>query len=1235
MTSNGLENTGETHMAESPPPTIHLQHPRTLLGRDAILALLENQLRTRTRNVLGVDPAITNGRGVGRTRILDELEQRLSRSQTVLRLSASGPVAWDHSLSRVTQHLEITDSSGQRHSHQVHALRQWLHTHEDWVLIVDSLDEWEPLIELTQGITSGSCLVAVNDGRIESPEGWPAAIPLGALAAEDALALLKNVLQRDWHNPEERLAAIQLVQWLEYVPRLIERAGTTIRIGQLNCETGLTLLQQMPDHSPSGKTLRGILMALEKHAPKAMELLATAAMFGTLPITQLWIAHWMRQLACDRGDDSHSLLKSSGLLEFHAGRDEITVAARREVGEILSPDIFRRSALRALEVLPPATDKRRLTALITGIPEGTTDPWSHYRIALGEAIERFTPFDAEQTQWMRQASEAALDLSLYTLAQRLLLTLLSQQLQASFPESILRTTLVQLGLAYLQGEQFQQARCRLRQALEFCHGEDPLNTELLLAIAEIDINENRMDRAATRLADVPSLANGYTLPHGPLYIARQRFLLGGIALGTQDASEARQHFQDSMEIRTGYLPVDHPDMMKTRLMLARTEFMLKNYAASEGLLRAEVDIRKQSPNASPSDVGVALNFLGELYYLLGRHQDAEPVYEHSLALRRLIHPSGHRLIGEMADRLAVIKSSRGAYRESDDLFREAITILEGAYGPDHPEVARALTDLAESLFAQHKVDPARRLLERSLNIQERSLRSNDPRLARTCCNLAAVYVARGRFTDAIRLYERDIQQREGAQRTDKSALATSLNNLAEALRSVGRYDEAEQRLNLALTLREQTVGQEHPQTAQILGNLGFLNYQRHRYAEARDYLERSLRIRQKMLGPQNPQVAISLVALGDTLFACQQYSEARPLLQQGLEILLAAYGDRHPQCISAQISTARNELRLGHVGRSELMLLRARTMLQELLGQDHRLSAKALLALAELAHFEKRYDDAFPMLERCLAIQKGTSSVDHLDMTETLVTIATNLIARKLHAEALPRVLQALEIQHQVLGPSHPEMLPHQLLVGQIQQELGNTPAAEEALLAVLQTSDSPSTHEIHNTAESLLIDVLIRRQKYDAAAHRLQHQLAQAQTRDDPTTTLRLSCQLASLHYLQSGYEQARSLMQNCVTLSEQLHGPGHIETAKHLDNLAGVHFLLSDHDSAEKAVLQSIAILEKNPTPQARDPLTKARSNYAELLRRTHRLDEAQQLDERVRTTNTVITGQIAQSHVLDDLF
>jgi tetratricopeptide (TPR) repeat protein len=124
------------------------------------------------------------------------------------------------------------------------------------------------------------------------------------------------------------------------------------------------------------------------------------------------------------------------------------------------------------------------------------------------------------------------------------------------------------------------------------------------------------------------------------------------------------------------------------------------------------------------------------------------------------------------------------------------------------------------------------LYEQSLAIKENTLGPNHPDVAQSLNNLAALYSNQGRYADAEPLYQRSLAMREKAFGPDHLHVAESLNNIAALDYKQGRYADAEPYDQRALAIRERTLGPNHPDVTQSLNNLAELYRAQDRYADA-------------------------------------------------------------------------------------------------------------------------------------------------------------------------------------------------------------------------------------------------------------------------------------------------------------------------------------------------------------------------------------------------------------------
>ena len=116
---------------------------------------------------------------------------------------------------------------------------------------------------------------------------------------------------------------------------------------------------------------------------------------------------------------------------------------------------------------------------------------------------------------------------------------------------------------------------------------------------------------------------------------------------------------------------------------------------------------------------------------------------------------------------------------------------------------------------QGRYADAEPLFKRSLAIREKALGPNHPDVATSLNNLARLYQDQGRYADAEPLYQAIAGHPEKSLGPDHPDVATSLNNLAELYQDQGRYADAEPLYKRSLAIREKSLGPDHPDVATI------------------------------------------------------------------------------------------------------------------------------------------------------------------------------------------------------------------------------------------------------------------------------------------------------------------------------------------------------------------------------------------------------------------------------------
>jgi CHAT domain-containing protein/tetratricopeptide (TPR) repeat protein len=370
--------------------------------------------------------------------------------------------------------------------------------------------------------------------------------------------------------------------------------------------------------------------------------------------------------------------------------------------------------------------------------------------------------------------------------------------------------------------------------------------------------------------------------------------------------------------------------------------------------------------------------------------------------------------------LAAFYRVQGRDVEATPLLRRALTIWEKARGPNHPDVARSLNNLAVDLVTLAQYGEAEPLHKRALAIREKTFGPENPQVAESLINLAALYDHQGHYGEAEPLYRRALWISEQALGRDHPDVAGSLDNLAAFYREQGRYTEAEPLFKRALDIREKTFGPDHPEVGGALNSLARLYTEQGRYAEADPLLRRAMRIRERVFGPDHPTVAVSLSNLVEIDLAQGRYGEAESALKRALMIVETALGANHPDVAGSLGNLALLYGRQGRYSEAESLNKRALAIFEKVLGPDHRDVAGSLNNLAELYQAQGRNDEAEPLLRRALAINEKALGPDHPDVAVSLSNLAADYEDQNRYAAAEPLLWRALTIFEKAVGPEHP-----------------------------------------------------------------------------------------------------------------------------------------------------------------------------------------------------------------------
>jgi len=400
-----------------------------------------------------------------------------------------------------------------------------------------------------------------------------------------------------------------------------------------------------------------------------------------------------------------------------------------------------------------------------------------------------------------------------------------------------------------------------------------------------------------------------------------------------------------------------------------------------------------------------MNVMGMVYMALGLYQQAAPLLEGALGLRREHLAGDDPELAISLNDLALLLHARGDFAPAEALLREALAMRRRLLGDQSPEVADGLNNLAALLQEKGDLDAAEPLYRESLAMRRQLLGDNHPLVASSLNNIASVLANKGELDAAEPLYREALAMNRTIYGGDHPEVATSLNNLAALLLDKGDLDAAEPLYREALAMRRRLLGGAHPKVAESLNNLAAVLESRGDLDAAEALYREALAINRAVYGSEHPEVATCLNNLAGLLHEEGELDAAEPLFREALGMYRRLFGAEHPD-LAAVVNNLALLLADKHDYRgAEALLREAVAINRRLFGNQHPNLARSLGSLGRLHLAEGNVDAAEPLVREALAIFEKTLPPDHPHLLSTVRTYAT--VLRKLGRDAEAEALEA------------------------------------------------------------------------------------------------------------------------------------------------------------------------------------------------------------------------------------
>jgi len=262
--------------------------------------------------------------------------------------------------------------------------------------------------------------------------------------------------------------------------------------------------------------------------------------------------------------------------------------------------------------------------------------------------------------------------------------------------------------------------------------------------------------------------------------------------------------------------------------------------------------------------------LSQLAHLVGVVQHRfEPAHRYVALARAKLERLGAQNVAARGHLLGIegqVLSDENRLVEAEQAMRQAITALEHAYGPDHPNVGSALGSLSQILRAEYKPTEAIEVARRAGELLAKALGADHPTVG-------------------------------GSEMT-----------LGQLLVDVKQFDDARARFEHAETLFARAFGPDHPVHAQIWANLGDLELKQEHWDAALTQFRRAIARLERVYGADSVDVAGARTDAARALAELGRVPEAIIEQQRAIATLDKLGADGEPRVVVALTELAEYQL---------------------------------------------------------------------------------------------------------------------------------------------------------------------------------------------------------------------------------------------------------------------------------------------------------------------------------------
>ena len=322
--------------------------------------------------------------------------------------------------------------------------------------------------------------------------------------------------------------------------------------------------------------------------------------------------------------------------------------------------------------------------------------------------------------------------------------------------------------------------------------------------------------------------------------------------------------------------------VRLRAQLADVQRRIGKLPEAEANLRKAIQVAAGSSDSS--GYLLCLDSLADVFFAQGNYDAAEKVSQEGVRIESTLpHPDPMRM-ARRVHRLGMSRYREGRSGDAIAALQKGLELHEQAYGEEHEETGRVLSELGAIYRAEGLHTEAQACLRRSLRFHQNSFGTDDSRTIHDLHQLAGSLEESGDMEAAAREYERVMELKHRVLGRDMDEIAEMQFSLASLYMGWGTYPRARELLLECIGTFKRTAG---PRLAVAYEMLAQVEEFSGRFHDAVRELDRAGRVWEKC-GDRNTELAANLEYRAELLEQLRRKREAAWLRERAATLTRAA-----------------------------------------------------------------------------------------------------------------------------------------------------------------------------------------------------------------------------------------------------------------------------------------------------------------------------------------------------------